>query len=187
MAPLFPSGNEAERAWAAHEIGQLPARYALDFDSQDLGYLQKLFVPAAEPLSYPKLNMANVIRDMPGFWAHAGPTILLIGNHLIDFESEDVATGSVYCRAKLSLGDTWIEQAICYADRYVRTGAGWRFAHRRHMLFYGLTLPERPFDQAPTSWPRSAVGRGSLPEDWPAWRSFHGISAAPTGFYSETA
>lgn len=91
----------------------------------------------------------------------------------------------MYCFAKLSIGSSLIEQAIQYFDRYERTDGEWLFAERGHPLWYGIELPERPFDQPNTKWPAEATGRGSLPEDLPSWRAFYGIPDAPTGFYGQ--
>jgi hypothetical protein len=110
--------------------------------------------------------------------------MLFVANHVIDLLDHDHATGSVYCLAKLDIGGTWIEQAILYQDEYARHEGLWRFAQRRHPLWYGIELPERPFEQEKTQWPAGGTGRGSLPEDFDAWRAFYGIAERPTGFYA---
>lgn len=93
----------------------------------------------------------------------------------------------MYCFAKLDIGGSWIEQAIQYQDVYELNDGAWRFARRRHLLWYGIELPERPLDQPKTLWPAEATGRGSLPEDFATWRAFYGITEEPTGFYSARA
>jgi hypothetical protein len=101
-----------------------------------------------------------------------GVTILFVGNHLIDFESGDLATGVVYCRAQLQDGDSWIEQAILYRDVYERRDGTWLFVRRVHALWYGVEVAERPLAQEPADWPRRHVGRGTVPEDLASWRAF---------------
>jgi hypothetical protein len=86
---------------------------------------------------------------------------------------------------RLDIGGSWIEQAILNQDAYERHDGSWRFARRRHLLWYGIDLPERPFDQPKTGWPATATGRGSLPEEFEAWRTFYGITQPPSGYYGQ--
>ncbi len=170
---------------SVHAIQQLAYRYARAHDGRDLDELLSLFAPADDALLFPRFNRASLAATMPEYFAVAGPTILFVANHIIEFDGRDRATGSVYCFAKLSIGGSWIEQAIQYQDVYEQASGNWVFTERRHLLWYGIELPERPFDQAKTQWPTEATGRGSLPEDLPSWRAFYGIPEAPTGFYSQ--
>ncbi len=83
------------------------------------------------------------------------------------------ASGSVWC---LGLVDDhqegFIEQLIKYEDSYVRVGGQWLFARRRHLLWYGTPRWVSPLDQEPAKWPRSQVGRGSIPHSDPSWQAF---------------
>lgn len=180
------SGTEPtlDALWSVHEIQQLAYRFALGHDTRDMALLETLFVDHREPLEWPSLNIENLRRSLPIGLRRAGPTMLFVANHIIDLEGADRASGKVYCLARLSVGDTWVEQAIMYLDRYRRIDGTWLIDERRHLLWYGVELDERPFDQAKTQWPVSPVGRGSLPEEFPAWRDFYGIDEAPTGFYA---
>jgi hypothetical protein len=47
----------------------------------------------------------------------------------------------------------------------------WLFVDRKHLLFYGVEVPERPLDQPAAEWPAHVLGRGSLPYDWASWQS----------------
>lgn len=181
-----PTESETVRALASvQQIQQLAYRYARAHDGRDLAELLSLFAPADQPLHYPRFNRASLAATMPEYFSFAGPTILFVANHIVDLLDDERATGSVYCFAKLSIGGSWIEQAIQYQDRYERVGGSWVFTERRHLLWYGIELPERPFDQPKTRWPAEATGRGSLPEDLPSWRAFYGIPDEPTGYYSQ--
>ena len=180
-------GQMLDRLWSIHEIQQLACRYALAHDSRDMAMLDSLFVDAQEPLAWPAFNIENLRRSLPEGLKHAGPSILLVGNHIVELHDAVRASGSVYCLARLAVGGAWVEQAILYFDHYERVDGRWLIEHRRHLLWYGVELDERPFDQPKTSWPVSPVGRGSLPEDLPAWRAFYGISGPPTGFYASPA
>jgi hypothetical protein len=175
----------AERLWSVHEIEQLVHRFALAHDSRDLAAMEQLFVPADAPLEWPSFNVVNALKRLPEYFAFAGPTMLFTANHIIELDGQDDAHGSVYCQAKLDLAGTWVEQALFYDDVYARHDGRWRFVSRRHLLWYGVELPERPFDQPKTQWPVNATGRGSLPEDFPSWRRHYGIAAPPSGFYAQ--
>jgi hypothetical protein len=175
----------AARLWSVHEIEQLAHRFALAHDSRDLVAMENLFVPADAPLQWPSFNVANALKRLPEYFAFAGPTMLFTANHIIEFDDDDHARGSVYCLAKLDLDGTWVEQSLLYEDVYARHQARWRFVSRRHLLWYGVELPERPFAQPKTQWPVNGIGRGSLPEDFASWRRYYGVGAPPTGFYAQ--
>jgi hypothetical protein len=110
-----------------------------------------------------------------------GISILFVGNHVIDFESDDRATGIVYCRAEIQDGGRWIQQAIRYDDLYERTAEGWRFVRRRHLLFYGADLGDNPLHLGTADWPQHHTGRGTLPESLETWQAFWGEDAPAPG------
>jgi hypothetical protein len=180
-----PDHERLDRLWSVHEIRQLAYRFAQAHDSRDMAEMERIFVDADEPLTFPEFNLANVRETLPEYFQIAGPTMLFVANHVIDLLDHDHATGSVYCLAKLDIGGSWIEQAILYQDEYERHDGSWRFAQRRHLLWYGIELPERPFEQPKTRWPADGTGRGSLPEDFEAWRAFYGITQPPSGYYGQ--
>jgi hypothetical protein len=171
--------------WSVHEIRQLAYQFALAHDSRDMDEMERIFIDADSPLPFPEFNLANVRTTLPEYWRVAGPTVLFVANHIVELTDHDHATGSVYCLAKLDIAGSWIEQAILYQDAYQRQDGSWRFARRRHLLWYGIELPERPFDQPKTGWPATATGRGSLPEEFEAWRTFYGIAQPPSGYYGQ--
>jgi hypothetical protein len=179
------SDSLAERLWSIHEIQQLACRFAHAHDSRDLAEIERIFVPNSEPLAFPDFNQATALATLPEYFRFAGPTILFVANHSIELIDDARATGRVYCFAKLDIGGSWIEQGIQYQDAYEKFEGSWRFARRRHLLWYGVELPERPFDQAKSQWPAGATGRGSLPEDFASWREFYGIENAPSGYYGQ--
>jgi hypothetical protein len=89
--------------------------------------------------------------------------VILVTNHLIEFDDTDHARGEVWalCHAQLDAG--FDEQLLRYEDRYRREGGTWRFLHRKHRLWYGQLRDSSPFDQDPAEWPRSQVGLGDVP------------------------
>jgi ketosteroid isomerase-like protein len=172
MSPQTDDGmTPIERVVARDEIRQLAYRYAFAIDSRDIDGLVALFVPDV-----------RVGRDAHGHealresWLASlgaiGVSILFVGNHLIDFDDADHATGGVYCRGHIQDGGRWIEQAIHYQDTYERREGTWLFVRRVHRLWYGIDSGDRPLDQAPANWPERHAGRGTLPEEWESWGAF---------------
>ena len=164
-----------EQVIARDEIRQLAYRYALAMDSRDIDELVGLFVEDVQVGADAKGREAlreNFERQL----REVGVTILFVGNHVIEFEQKDVASGQVYCRAEVEDGDRWIHQAILYTDRYRRCDGRWYFVRRQHRLWYGAESPANPLGQAEAQWPENHTGKGSLHEEWETWRAFWGNS-----------
>ena len=161
-------------AWlVAHEqIRQLASRYAVALDARDLDTLVSLFVDdvrvGRDQVGHDALR-ASFTEQLRGL----GVTILLVGNHVIDVVDADHAYGIVSCRGEIEMGAQWVVQAIQYHDSYERRHGEWLFVRRRHLLFYGADMLERPIGLPFAHWPTSATGKGELPEVLETWRDFH--------------
>jgi ketosteroid isomerase-like protein len=161
-------------AWlVAHEqIRQLASRYAVALDARDLDALVALFVDdvrvGRDAYGHDALreSFASQLRPL-------GVTILQVSNHVIDVHDADHATGIVSCRGEVEDDGEWIVQAIQYHDTYERRGGGWFFVRRRHLLFYGADMLERPIGLPLAHWPASNTGKGELPESLPTWQRFY--------------
>jgi hypothetical protein len=162
-----------DRLLSYEAIHQLAYRYALATDSRNLDALVALFVDdvrvGRDASGRPALKefFDRSLRDI-------GISILQVSNHVIDFDDDDHASGVVYCRGEIEVGDQWVVQAICYLDTYERRQGGWYFVRRRHLLWYGADLLERPIGLPDANWPEHHTGKGTLPEAWPSWREFWG-------------
>ena len=155
-----PGGAErSERLWAVHEIQQLVYRYALAFDTRDREMFLGLWAPSAEVVSFPDMDLETVRRVVDRFFA-VGPSVLFVGNLIVDVQDDDHARGYVYCWAQIAQHGRMIDQTVVYRDAYVRHEGHWRFQTRRHILVYGQARQHNPYDQPPADWPRSQVGRG---------------------------
>ena len=73
------------------------------------------------------------------------------------------------------MGERWIVQSIQYHDGYERREGTWLFVRRRHLLFYGADMLERPIGLPPAPWPASATRKGELLRPSPPGR--HSMSA----------
>jgi ketosteroid isomerase-like protein len=160
-----------EQLVAYEEIRQLAARYAVAVDSRDLDSLVSLFVDdvqvGREQRGHEALR-AFFDRSLRGVTV----TILNTGTHVIDLLDADHATGIVYCRGEVQLGDRWIVQAIQYRDSYERRNGQWLFTRRRHLLWHAREVGTSPVGLAHGTWPEDQIGTFELPEAWPTWGAF---------------
>ena len=160
-----------ERTVYRDEIRQLAYRYAYGVDGRDLDLLASLYVEDVRATR--KTSGREAMRDVFSDSLSAiGVCVLFVGNHIIDFQDPEHATGIVYCHGWIDDGGPWIEQAIQYHDRYALRDGKWLFVRRKHLLVYGQTQPEHPLEQPLANWPANQVGRGSLPESEASWRAF---------------
>ena len=163
--------DDIAKLLARDEIRQLVYRYALAIDSRDIDTLVGLFVEDVR-VGRDTFGHQALRENFEAQLREVGITILFVGNHLIDFQSDDKATGVVYCKNETQIDDHWIHQAIQYRDDYERRDGQWLFVRRRHLLWYGSEVGENPLSLPAANWPERQVGRGTLPESWDTWQSF---------------
>ena len=163
--------TDLERLVARDEIRELAYRYALAIDSRDIETLVGLFVDDVQ-VGRDTFGRDALRENFEAQLREVGITILFVGNHIIDLQDESHATGTVYCKNETQLGDRWIQQAIQYRDTYERRDDRWLFVRRRHLLWYGSEVGQNPLQLEPANWPKSQVGRGTLPESWETWQAF---------------
>jgi hypothetical protein len=163
--------------WAADmiEIQQLSYRYAICADAKDPAGIVALYAPNS--LRYGKpIEHEQLIQRFAHSMTGSAVCILNVGNTLIDMDPDDPdrATGTVYCRceAEVEFGKRWLIQQIVYHDKYVRLDGKWRFAERRHLLFYGADFGVPPINLPPSDAAELTDGKGSMPQYWPSYRKF---------------
>lgn len=149
----------------------MASRYAVALNHRNLDALVELFVADVRVgrddvgRDSLKQNMAAQLRD-----GHR--TILQVSNHVIDVVDADHASGIVGTRAEIERGDEWVIQVIEYHDTYERRDGRWLFVRRRHHLWYGADMLTRPNVLPEANWPKSQIGKGSLPEMMPSWQAW---------------
>jgi hypothetical protein len=163
--------NRWQELLARDEIRQLAERYAVAVDGKDLGTLAGLFAEDVDNGRYgPGRDGVYRFYDERLRLFHC--SMHLVGNHVIDFDDDERASGVVYCRAHHHVAepDHWFDVALAYFDTYVRQGDRWYFQRRRVRTWYrqdhptGRVLAE-PGEAGPT--------RGSrLPEAFPTFDAF---------------
>ena len=161
--------------WAADviEIQQLAYRYAISADSKDPETMATLYARGAVSNDF-AMDHDQLVEKFARSFSSSPQTILNVGNHLIDMDPDDPdrASGTVYCRCEAEYNGEWLIQQIVYIDRYVREDGAWRFADRRHRLFYGAPLGKSPIGLPPSDAAELTDGKGSMPQLWPSYRKF---------------
>lgn len=158
------------------QIRRLALRYALAIDRRDLEMLVSLFVDDVR-VGRDRSGRVALRETFDADLRRIGVSMLFVGNHLIDLDPDDPdrATGVVYCLGRIQPepgSDRMIEQAIQYEDTYERRDGSWLFVRRRHELFWGVELAERPLEQAPANWPEHQTGTGTIPYRYDTWTQF---------------
>ena len=151
-----------EAVLARDAIRELPLRYAQAVETRDVDAMAGLFAADARFGEY-GTGPDACRRLMTDTMADSLFAVILVTNHLIEWDDADHAHGEVWalCYSQLEVG--FVEQLIRYEDRYVREHGAWRFLHRKHRLWYGQVRDVSPFDQDAAEWPRSQVGVGDIP------------------------
>lgn len=158
---------------ARDEMSQLAERYALAIDCRDLDSLVALFVTDVDCGHFGSGREARR-ESFTSQLRPVGKGVMPVANHVIDFDDDAHAHGIVYSIAETTMPEGGIRQAIQYHDRYELREGRWLFVRRKHLLWYGVVLPYNPMDQPPAEWPKSQIGRGTVPECWESWRRFNG-------------
>jgi uncharacterized protein (TIGR02246 family) len=148
---------------ARDEIRQLAYRYSAALEARDVEAMVDLYSPDARFGEYghgPDALRGLITHSLDG----SVFTVILVANHLIDFDDDDRAHGQVWahCFAQTE-ADGFVEQLIRYDDRYERRDGRWLFSHRRHRLWYGVGHTESPLRQPAANWPANQVGVGDIP------------------------
>ena len=160
-----------DRLDAHDQIRMLAARYALALDSRDVATLVSLFVDDVQT------GDGGVGHEALARWFDPvlrpySTTFHLIGNHVIDLQDDDHATGVVYCRPEHEVGDLWVVMPMQYWDRYERVSGRWCFAQRRPHSWYYTDWAHPPVGPLKMRVPGQEPQAASLPGAWPSWNTF---------------
>jgi hypothetical protein len=164
-------GGRLERLESLAEIRQLPQRYALAVDSRDINALVGLFVPEVR-VGRDQYGRAALKEWFIESLSRMRATVHFVGNHLIDFDSPELAHGVVYCRDELERPERgeWEVGMLQYQDTYVRIAGEWYFERRKFYRWYlgdALSRPALGFGTDP-----GHLTINQLPEAFPTWAPF---------------
>jgi len=162
--------DELSELVAREAIRDLALRYALAVDGKDLDALADLFVPDVDNGRYGR-GPDGVKRFYDQSLRNFHCSMHLVGNHVIDIDDEDHASGVVYCRAQHHVlePEHWFDMALAYWDRYERVDGSWRFRRRRVRTWYRQEVDGREVAEAADSGPQRG---GRMPEAFPTFEAF---------------
>jgi hypothetical protein len=173
MKEVPDTAMRLDRLEAIEQIRQLAARYAAALDRRDPVAMAQLFVPDV------RTGDGRRGRDALAEWLGGvlrpyTITFHLIGNHIIDIETTDTASGIVYCRPEHQVGDLWIVMPMQYWDRYERYDGNWYFKSRSPHVFYAADVLQRPQDvPGRFHFPDNPMlTKADLPERWQSWTDY---------------
>lgn len=160
---------------AREQIRQLVCRYSEAIADRDVDLMAALYVPDASFGPYGE-GPAALREIMTATMGDLTFGVILVANHLIEFDDDQHAHGEVWARCYAQNAEGYYEQLIKYVDRYRLEGADagvWLFEHRRHLLWFGEAR-QSPLAQPPADWPARQVGVGRLAlsdDEVRAWRA----------------
>ena len=153
------------------QIRQLAHRYALALDTRNMDDMVELFPPDVQ------VGRDAKGRDALRAWfvetlSEFRTSVHFVGNHVIDFEDADHASGVVYCRDELERSEGWDYGYLQYWDRYERRDGLWYFVRRRFNRWFIVDSLEHPSHGAGVGDGDEALTTGLLPDAWPSWERF---------------
>jgi hypothetical protein len=175
LGPWQPQTTEErlDRLESLAQIRQLAYRYALGLDSRNIDDLVALFAPDV------KVGDGEVGRAALKRWYDTAmrlpkTSIHFVGNHVIDFDDADHASGIVYCHDQLERPETgrWEVGDLQYWDTYIRVGGEWCFARRKFHRWYMTDWLTRPSHGAGVNDGTDPLRAGQLPEAFESWNRF---------------
>jgi uncharacterized protein (TIGR02246 family) len=159
------------------EIMEMITRYSIAVDDRDLDTVADLFTSDASFSSVGGHPSGR--EELKAYYAarleRYGATYHYPHSQLVEFLSDDEATGVVLAHAELSIDGATFVVAMRYVDAYRREGGRWRFAQRRLDTIYALPLAELPTglaDELRKRWPGNEAQPAELPEGQATWQAF---------------
>ena len=161
-----------DRLESLDEIRQLAAKYSVTLDMRDLDMHVNLFVPDV------RVGKEGAGRQALKEWADATfrdqftGTSHHIGNHIIDFDSNDSAIGLVYSKNEHETETEWVIMQMLYWDSYSRVDGRWLFKKRLPMYWYATDLNKPPLGDQKMRWPGQENYEGYFHDRFPSWKEF---------------
>ena len=156
--------DDAARALALWEIGQLPIRYALAIDSRDVEMMAQAFSETSDAGKWGK-GREGLRAFYRSRWKRFRRSIHAVSNHMIELTSDTTAKGTVYCQAQQEDPQTggWVNMRFAYQDDYVKEDGRWVF-HLRVIRFW--------YKEVGGVKDAGEGKNDGLPEAWSTWRDY---------------
>lgn len=159
------------------EIMEMITHYSIAVDDRDLEAVADLFATDAtfDSVGGAPSGREELVAYYAGRLERYGPTYHYPHSQLIEFTSDDEATGVVLAHAELAIGGEAFVVAMRYHDSYVRQDGRWRFGSRRLETIYALPMADLPTsmgDGLRKRWPGVEPEAADLPESTDTWKAF---------------
>ena len=168
-----------DRVESELRIRNIVAEYAFAIDGRDLDAIASLYVPDVKVGAPVHGSGREALKE----WFMSGASYWYrsmhqLGAHVVVFDDDDHAHGSLQCRVEQEIGDQWVITVVNYGDTYVRVDGEWLFGHRRPLPLYSAAFPERPNAQAfVATWGPGGPASGApvrVPASYPTFAEFWG-------------
>ena len=164
------------------EIIELAARYANAVDDRDIEAVGEMFCEDGVFGRYNGTDRAEGRDAIKAFYRErlgmVGPSFHYPHAHVIDFESESSARGTVTAHAEMGVADRLVITGFRYEDRYRKDSDGrWRFLQRLSRFYYMMAHDELDTaysDPIRIRWPGEPMA-ADLPDPLDTWKQFKGI------------
>jgi uncharacterized protein (TIGR02246 family) len=165
-----------------NEICELIARYGLVMDDRDIQGMAALFTPDVTVRSVDGVMSARgrdaVIEQFRGRFEVLGPSYHFSHDKVIQFDTDDLAHGTVLSHAEMNRKGQPMLAAIRYSDVYRRHEGRWKFSERLLAFFYYVPTAEYLDALGPGLAKRMRAYDEARPADFPeslrTWRSYYG-------------
>lgn len=154
------------------QIEDLAVRYGFAVDDHDFERIRELFSPDARL----RTNAGHikgegidaVVEYFTTHFGRLGPSNHFVHGHLVDFDGDDRATGTVSSHAEVWRDGIPMITAMRYLDEYVRLDGRWLFRDRIQAYMYFVDVRDYPAALGATGRVRTTPGKPQ-PADWPHW------------------
>jgi len=161
-----------DRLESIDEIRQLAGKYSLSMDMRDLDAHVGLF---AEDIrvgknktgrAHLKAWLDDTLRNQFVGTSHH------LGQHIIEFNDVDHASGVVYSKNEHETNEEWVIMQMLYWDDYERIDGSWYFRRRLPCYWYATDLNKPPIGDKKMRWPGRSSYDGSFHSLFPSWKEF---------------
>jgi hypothetical protein len=151
-------------------IGELVSTYGILLDNREYEAVGELYTEDARFWHHVGPTDIRTRRGIVDFYrerlAPVGPTYHFHHGHVVTFEDDSHARGTLAAHAELGIGGRMVFVGLRYHDAYVKGDDGrWRFSERENRFHYFMPadeLPQRYCDEIRRTWPGDP-----LPADLP--------------------
>lgn len=183
MSEIAELAARIKRIEDREEIRALVGRYSIAVDNKDMEGMLAMFTPDGGFGSKDGLWQSRGTESVRALYEDRFETMPISNHfnhdHLIWFESDDVAKGHLNTHAEMIRDGEPMLVAVRYEDTYERHEGAWKFKDRITSFFYYMNTAEY-LDRLKTR-DRMCGGGPPRPADWPegtaTWQDYYAQAA----------